>query len=623
MKKQIRVVVGLIASFIFGVSPFMEILVGATDDASASSAMNTYELRADSNTETLPFPVVLRDFNVDNIIFDGDPDNYEPKYWYIFGMVNQTLDASKKPSFTDKGYHYLVETAQQEKIKIPDMDYNGWIDDKDKELALQEAKDWYKTVEGKSYEEIKADWENSTYRYVVYHANQLFNDVEGLNLRKEDQLSLTKNQNGVYAYYDSAYFPLDNQLFGNTHEWCKNSPDPNYPCDHNYHFTLESHTKFYYDGESELYFEFLGDDVWVYVNNQLVIDIGGVHGELPQKFVIREGGKIYRTGIQGQESKEELVSEIPGAGWYDFDFYFMERHINQSNLKISTNMEFNPDIKIEKIPYLKGENNQEIPLKENAVVYPGQTIYYKFQIENSGNVDLTNVILEDPKLGLIVKSDDVYISNERIESEDAYQIKIGDSEGDLSAFKKLSSKDSHPFNIIEISSESFNYVVTNDDAVIGEVINQATVTGTYENSNVTKFSKAEVSVDVVPLPSLSLEKIVIGSENEDDLFTIQVQGSDGTAFNVRLEAGETVTLEPMKYGVTYTIKEIVPMNYTLKDISGDINEKYEVSVTTDQQDYKVVITNEVTNTKWFQFKTRVENFVAQVKDKFHGEEGSK
>lgn len=616
MKKQIRVIVCLIVSFISLISPFMEILVGATDHVTDSYAVDTYELRTDSK-DTFPFPVVLRDFEVDNIIFDGEVD-----YWYVFGMVNKTLDASKKPSFTDEGYHHLVEMAQQDKIKIPDVNRNGWIDKEDKDSALQEAKDWYKTTQGKSYETIKAECENSTYRYVVYHANQLFNDVEGLNLRKEDQISLRKNQNGVYAYYDSAYFPLDNQLFGNTYDWCKNSNDSDYPCDHNYHFTLESHTKFYYDGESELYFEFLGDDdVWVYVNNQLVIDIGGVHGELPQKFVIREGGEIYRTGIQGQESDESLVAEIPGAGWYDFDFYFMERHINQSNLKITTNMEFNPDIKITKIPYLMdGDNEKE--LDSDSVVYPGQTIYYKFQIENSGNVDLTNIILEDPKLNLKVSSSGVYINNQAMDSCD-YQIKIGDSEGDLSVFGYLPSKDSNTFNTIEISSERFNYLVTDKDVTDGAVINLATVTGTYENSDISKFSKTEVSVGVVPLPSLTLTKEVIGSGDTDDLFTIQVQGSDGTAFNVRLQAGETVTLEPMKYGVTYTIKEIVPMNYTLTGIEIDSETKNEVTTTTDKQQYDVVITNEVTNTKWFQFKTRVENFVAQVKAKFSDEGGSK
>lgn len=70
----------------------------------------------------------------------------------------------------------------------------------------------------------------------------------------------------VFCHQNSSYFPLDNIGWGN-----ENNP-------HNYHFCLEIHGRFAYKG-GEM-FDFAGDDdVFMYINDKLVIDIGGVHTE--------------------------------------------------------------------------------------------------------------------------------------------------------------------------------------------------------------------------------------------------------------------------------------------------------------------------------------------------------
>ena len=89
---------------------------------------------------------------------------------------------------------------------------------------------------------------------------------------------------------------------------------------HNMNFCLESHAKFIYTkGQT---FSFRGDDdVWVFINDKLVIDLGGIHEAKADSV------KLDTLGLV--ENKE-----------YTWDFFYCERQPCGSSLRIKTSIFF-------------------------------------------------------------------------------------------------------------------------------------------------------------------------------------------------------------------------------------------------------------------------------------------
>lgn len=153
--------------------------------------------------------------------------------------------------------------------------------------------------------------------------NQWYNTIEDVNIEVPMTFELSREiGSSLWTYTDSSFFPLDG--LGWDAIATPESEVFDYPEDyiHNYHFTLEAHLEFDYLGGEE--FSFSGDDdLWVFINGKLAIDIGGVHGPLDQS-------------INLDEMADELDIEIGKR--YNFDLFFAERHLVESNFRFQTSI---------------------------------------------------------------------------------------------------------------------------------------------------------------------------------------------------------------------------------------------------------------------------------------------
>jgi fibro-slime domain-containing protein len=130
--------------------------------------------------------------------------------------------------------------------------------------------------------------------------------------------TLVSNSDGMYQFErrgSTMFFPFDN-----TQTYRMNSTGfGREGRDNNFSFTMEMVYPF--EAKAGMTFNFSGDDdVWVFIDNKLVLDLGGIHSEADGAFRL------------------DTVSGVQPGNMHTLRVFYAERHTTASNIRIQTNI---------------------------------------------------------------------------------------------------------------------------------------------------------------------------------------------------------------------------------------------------------------------------------------------
>lgn len=198
----------------------------------------------------------------------------------------------------------------------------------------------------------------------------------------------------------------------------------------NYNFALVSEGTFVYHANDELFFDFEGDDdVYLFINDELVMDIGSAHSIDSVRFNLNDYVNAAKAGTLGSDKRNDNLNLTEGQVC-TFKFYYMERHSYGSNMRIMTNIRVtDPKIEPEKTAWQDGDE-----IAYGGIIDEKKIVEYGFSIKNTGDVALYNLTFEDNDIGVKLDYDrGLAVTGERVYNLKGETLKVTDLTAVVSA----------------------------------------------------------------------------------------------------------------------------------------------------------------------------------------------
>ena len=172
-----------------------------------------------------------------------------------------------------------------------------------------------------------------------------YKEVEGKSKKFSDTLKLKYRRGGaVFSFYSEDFYPLDEKEFSKS-DFVNNDG-------HNHLFTMNFGVPFTVvcDGREEIKID-ADDDTFVFIGNDLVVDMGGIHGPTVGTIKINQSGEVYTaimdeelaySGVKLQDGSEAVMrvyhADRDSAGSV-FGVEFSGMNLNVVNTRIASGQE--------------------------------------------------------------------------------------------------------------------------------------------------------------------------------------------------------------------------------------------------------------------------------------------
>lgn len=500
-------------------------------------------------------------------------------------IMKKTLGSDSYPALNiakwreNKSSSYLFSTDEGKgKTVYSDANY----------LFKKDADGYYEYDSAKNF----AQFDEKTKNFTVYK-------VPGSS---ENAIGLQKDSGNKPH---GSFFPfntLGESIRDGIHEISGNSPD--------FHFGMTMSAKFIQpkDGKiqgNDMVFEFSGDDdVWVYIDGVLVLDIGGIHNAASGSINFANGN--VTVGNNNNLNLRQLFADANTTGdfvsgenrfadytMHTINFYYLERGEGDSNCKLKFNLPTVPkksvtvekqlsntdkekyaDVEFKFQLLVKDAKGKYVPLNTKGILSDGKDV--EFKTETINNVSYANVFTLTP---------DQYATFSGLEENKNYKVQELDVSDDKYDRVLINGENAENQNGNVISSEATVgsrpwVTVTNVLASVaeldfkkvntkGEALSGAGFTLTSQDDNSKIYTEESGDNGIIKFKNLPLgtytlteTKVPINYENRNTWIVKVKKDEAGTVVATLYEAdGETVVKKDSKdsyyHIVNYTHQELI------------------------------------------------------------------